>query len=291
LSDDGDHGLTIIAFIGSVFSPYYAWARRHAGRSGADPLNHCAVNVALYGRGGQRWAMTERGRDRVQREACTLQIGPSALKWSGDTLRVELDEIAVPWPSRIRGSVTLRAPRRYDCPVELATGHQWCPIAPAARVEVDLGALRWSGPGYLDSNRGEVPLERSFLRWDWSRAQLAGGDSVVLYDVERLGGEPLQLGLRFDASTGLVGAVAPPPPAWMPAAPTWRVARGGRTDAGTRPRVLRTLTDAPFYARSLVEAQWLGERVTAMHESLSLVRFDSAWVQAMLPFRMPRRPR
>ena len=35
LSDDGRHGLTIIAFIGSVFSPYYAWAAaRHA-----DPLD------------------------------------------------------------------------------------------------------------------------------------------------------------------------------------------------------------------------------------------------------------
>jgi carotenoid 1,2-hydratase len=52
--------------------------------------------------------------------------------------------------------------------------------------------------------------------------------------------------------------------------------------------VVRTLTDAPFYARSLVRTRWLGEAVTAMHESLSLQRFDSAWVQAMLPFRMPR---
>ena len=35
LSDDGRHGITIIAFIGSVFSPYYAWAppaRRRATR-------------------------------------------------------------------------------------------------------------------------------------------------------------------------------------------------------------------------------------------------------------------
>ena len=28
LSDDGTHGLSIIAFVGSVFSPYYARARR-----------------------------------------------------------------------------------------------------------------------------------------------------------------------------------------------------------------------------------------------------------------------
>ncbi len=32
LSDDGRHGLTLIAFIGSVFSPYYAW-RAGGGRS------------------------------------------------------------------------------------------------------------------------------------------------------------------------------------------------------------------------------------------------------------------
>jgi carotenoid 1,2-hydratase len=51
---------------------------------------------------------------------------------------------------------------------------------------------------------------------------------------------------------------------------------------------VRTLTDAPFYARSVLDAQWLGERVTVMHESLSLARFASPWVQAMLPFRMPR---
>ena len=47
LSDDGQHGLTIIAFVGSVFSPYYRSALKHCA---ADPENHCALNVALYGR-------------------------------------------------------------------------------------------------------------------------------------------------------------------------------------------------------------------------------------------------
>ena len=55
LSDDGRHGLTLIAFVGSVFSPYYARARRQAP---TDPENHCAVNIAVYGPGG-RWAMKE----------------------------------------------------------------------------------------------------------------------------------------------------------------------------------------------------------------------------------------
>ncbi|MFM7004007.1 MAG: hypothetical protein ACKOXN_08715, partial [Limnohabitans sp.] len=60
MSDDGQHGMTLIAFVGSVFSPYYAWARR-SGQ--ADPENHCALNVAIYSKGASRWAMTERGKE------------------------------------------------------------------------------------------------------------------------------------------------------------------------------------------------------------------------------------
>ncbi|MBC7992242.1 MAG: carotenoid 1,2-hydratase [Rhizobacter sp.] len=286
MSDDGAHGITLIAFIGSVFSPYYAWARRHTPRGQADPLNHCALNVALYGRQGARWAMTERGRGQVQRDAATLQIGPSELRWVGDRLHIEVNEVAAPWPSRIRGTVTVHAPRRFHHPVQLAPQHRWCPIAPAARVEVDLGGRRWAGAGYLDSNQGDAPLEQAFQRWDWSRARLADGRSLVFYDVDRVGAAPLQLGLRFDPDGG-VHHIEPPPAAALPRS-LWRVARGARSDAGSSPHVLQTLTDAPFYARSLVDARWLGERVTAVHESLSLTRFDSAWVQAMLPFRMPR---
>ncbi len=44
VSDDGRHGITVIAFLGSVFSPYYAWSRDK------DPIDHSAVNVVLYGR-------------------------------------------------------------------------------------------------------------------------------------------------------------------------------------------------------------------------------------------------
>ena len=273
-----------------MFSPYYAWARRHAPGGQADPLNHCSLNVALYGRGSSRWAMTERGRGQVQRESQALRIGPSALQWHGDTLTIEIDEVTAPWPSRIRGTVTLHAAQRFDHPVALAPrgGHTWCAIAPAARVEVNLKqpGLRWSGGGYLDSNRGDEPLAQAFHRWDWSRAHLSGGRSAVLYDMERVGETPLSLGLQFGAD-GSVTAIEPPPP--TPLAPTkWRIGRGTRCDSGTSVSALRTLIDAPFYARSLLSAHLLGEPVTAVHESLSLARFDRTWVQSLLPFRMPR---
>ena len=42
LSDDGQNGITIIAFIGSVFSPYYAFARRKGvGRSAQSLRDQC----------------------------------------------------------------------------------------------------------------------------------------------------------------------------------------------------------------------------------------------------------
>ncbi|MEY3572351.1 MAG: hypothetical protein RJA77_266, partial [Pseudomonadota bacterium] len=54
------------------------------------------------------------------------------------------------------------------------------------------------------------------------------------------------------------------------------------------PHRVRTLEDTPFYARGMVEADLLGERVVAMHETLSLPRLRSPIVKAMLPWRMPR---
>ena len=76
MSDDERHALTLIAFVGSVFSPYYARARR---RGPADPEHHVALNVALYG-ATRRWTMTERGRASLQRTATSLRIGPSAMR-------------------------------------------------------------------------------------------------------------------------------------------------------------------------------------------------------------------
>jgi carotenoid 1,2-hydratase len=48
------------------------------------------------------------------------------------------------------------------------------------------------------------------------------------------------------------------------------------------------MESAPFYARTLISTHLLGQQGLAIHESLSLDRFRSGLVQAMLPFRMPR---
>ena len=269
-----------------MFSPYYAWARR---RGGGDPLDHCAVNVALHGPRGRRWAFTERGRAAVRRGPGWLGIGPSALSWDGDSLLIELDERAALSPARIRGTVRVR-PQALTGHTELldaAGRHRWSPLAPSAQVEVALRhpEARWSGAGYFDSNAGDRPLEDDFTTWHWSRAGLRRG-AAVFYDVARRDGGSLAVALRVDPS-GAVAAIAPPPAAALPAS-RWGLARRTRVDAGHAASVARSLLDAPFYARSVLATHVLGEAATAMHESLSMDRFRAPWVQAMLPFRAPR---
>ncbi|MES2974288.1 MAG: carotenoid 1,2-hydratase [Pseudomonadota bacterium] len=294
LSDDGQHGLTLIAFVGSVFSPYYARARRN-NHGLADPLDHCALNVALYA-GAEAasptgWCMTERGRSSVERLPNQLRIGPSALAWDGKALTAQIDEVTVPWPRRLRGSIRLEPDALLDhsYPLDDAGRHHWCPIAPCARVEVALErpALHWRGTAYLDCNRGERALEQDFQRWDWSRTALAKRRSAVLYDVTRNDGSPLSLALAFDAQ-GRVNDFAPPPESRLPAS-GWRVPRTTRSDSAGTTRVAQTLEDGPFYARSVLTTRLLGETATAVHESLCLQRWARPAVQMMLPFRMPRR--
>ncbi len=270
--------------MGSVFSPYYAWTGRR------DPENHCALNVALYGP-HRRWAMTERGRGALRRDAATLSIGPSALRWDGHALTVDLDEVTAPIPRRVRGQVRLypRAVVNHPIVLDEVGNHCWWPIAPCARVEVEMEkpGLSWTGTGYADHNRGDAPLESTFRRWDWSRAATPDG-TAVLYDLETRGGDTCSLAILFDPARG-VRDFTPPPPAALPRT-LWRVGRGTRADGPAGARVLRTLEDGPFYARSILDTRLLGHRIWAIHESLSLDRFRNPIIKTFLPWRMPRRP-
>lgn len=280
-SDDGRYGLTVIAFIGSVFSPYYAW------RGHRDPLDHCAVNVVLYG-APARWAMTERRRRSVTRDATSLAIGPSSLSWDGTALTIRVDEVTSPLPSRLSGTIRVRPEGITPGPFGLdAEGrHRWWPLAPASRIAVDLDrpSLRWQGDAYFDTNDGDCPLEESFRSWTWSRATLRRG-AAILYDVLRRDGSRQNLSLRFDPD-GTPRPIAPPVPAPLPRT-LWRLPRETRSDDGTA-SVLRRFEDAPFYARSLLSARICGEAVRPVHEALCLDRFSHPLVRAMLPFRMPR---
>lgn len=193
ISDDGRHGLTIIAFLGSVFSPYY----KASGRG--DPVDHAALNVALYGPRA-RWTMTERTRGAVRRDRDQLTIGPSGLRWTGDALEITIEEqdkrVGIPWQRRVAGTIRVipEAVNARAFALDPQGRHRWHCVAPRARIEVAMAApaLSWRGSAYFDSNFGDESLEDGFRIWHWSRAHGRGG-AVVCYEGIRRDGSPLSL--------------------------------------------------------------------------------------------------
>jgi carotenoid 1,2-hydratase len=264
-----------------VFSPYYKRAGRRA------PHDHCCINVGLYGR-GTTFAMTERGAGTVEQSPTRFAVGPSALTWEDGVLTVDLDEVAVPHLTRIRGRVRVRPAAVTPVEVALDDAHVWRPFAPVADIEVDLdrAGWRWRGHGYLDGNFGSRALEADFRTWTWGRYPLPGG-AATFYDAVRRDGSEARVALRFGAD-GSVEEVEAPPEAGF-AKTFWRLPRSTRADPGARPEQVKAMLDVPFYSRSMVRTRVWGEETVGVHEALDLDRFAHPVNQILLPFRMPRR--
>jgi carotenoid 1,2-hydratase len=301
LSDDGAHGLTIIVFVGSVFSPRYAKARGSVGddKQRADPERFCAVNLSLYdiARGRKVWALTE--HQSFAREPSGLRVGASSMRWSeSGELHIDIVEHQTEFFGRrgapLRGHVRLRPTALFAPRIELdrwqaKPRHRWYPIAPHARVEVEFDApqLRFSGSGYHDANEGDEGLEHAFRSWNWSRCEL-GDQTVIAYDVVDLEGHSHARAWRFVPETHAIEDIpeqALAPAGLLPQTP-WRVPRAIRCDRDQTPQLRCTLEDSPFYARSLVDVQLGGRSGIAVHESISLQRFASGWVRFLLPFKI-----
>ncbi len=250
------------------------------------------MNIALYGPMRDRWAFTERGAFAVQREEHALSIGPSAMWWEGGALVIEFDEVTAPFGARIAGRVRLYPEERDGTPLTLdAEGkHCWWPIAPAARASVELThpRLHFRGAGYHDANAGDEPLEEAFSGWTWARVACRER-AVVTYDVTRRDGSRRLVSRAFERG-GRIRDDVPVVERSLPKT-RWGLDRRIQVGAEATPELLRTLEDTPFYSRSMVRASYLGERAVGIHETLSLGRFTSRWVQFLLPFRMKRAPR
>lgn len=308
LSDDGAHGLTIILFVGSVFSPRYAKARRSLGDhlEHANPERFCAVNVSLYDIANRRnvWALTE--HESVSREPSSLRVGESSMRWADPIgadpaeLHIELSEHQTRFFGRrgapLRGHIRLRPTASFGPRIELdrwqtTPRHRWYPVAPHARVEVEFESpqLRFAGSGYHDANEGDEGLEHAFRSWNWSRCEL-GDQTVIAYDVVDLQDQPHARAWRFMPSASAIEDIPDHAlgPAGVLASTSWRVPRAIRSDLDHPPKLRCTLEDSPFYSRSLVDVQLGGRSGVAIHESLSLERFASGWVRFLLPFKIRR---
>ena len=283
LADDGTRAVSVIAFIGSVFSPWYAWSGR------GNPANHVCLNVATFGP-SPRFTMTDRGQSALRQSKDRLQIGPSSIRWDNGTVVMDINEIsALPRVGRVRGQIrfTPSAITQVQANLTPDARHIWRPFAPIGRIEVDLSpAHQWSGHGYFDANFGTAPLERDFTHWTWGRYPRQSG-AFVHYDARRRDGSRLELAMDFDP-WGRARVVSPPPKAALPRT-AWGLTRDTRADQGAPARQRMALLEAPFYARTMMDTVLDGEPVTGMHETLDLRRYDNRLIQAMVAFRVPRR--
>ncbi|MGZ2259921.1 carotenoid 1,2-hydratase [Roseobacter sp. A03A-229] len=284
MSDCGKRAVSVIGFIGSVFSPWYRWSGRR------NPQNHVCINVATYGRGG-RFTMTDRGAAALRQTNSRFEVGPSMMRWERDQLVIDVDEISgPPLINRIRGQIRVSPTALTDVELPLTAdgAHIWRPFAPSARIEVEIDrpGWQWQGDGYFDANFGSRALEEDFSYWTWGRFPTASG-ATCFYDATRLDGSELAAGFRFDQS-GHAETIALPPKARLRRS-LWAVKRETRADTGFIPRQKLAMLDAPFYTRSAVETQLDGERVTGVHEALDLRRFRSPLLKPMLAVRVPRR--
>jgi carotenoid 1,2-hydratase len=209
------------------------------------------------------------------------------MRWDGDRLIAEICERTSPLGRPVQGTVTLRPELLSGLALQIdgRGEHRWWPVAPLARVEVDLPepGVRFVGHGYYDVNAGQVPLEAAFDTWSWSRAR-SGDTAYLTYDAAELQGTRRSLAFKVSAR----GEVQDIAPVWStPIGRTWfGLTPEARLDLGQHCRVVRSLEDGPFYARSLVSMRFDGQPVVAMHESLAAQRLRRGWVRWMVKHRM-----
>ncbi|MEM9233939.1 MAG: hypothetical protein AAGA69_06825 [Pseudomonadota bacterium] len=283
LSDDGQFGLTMIAFVGSVFSPYY----KKSGRN--DPENHCALNVALYGPRAARWVMNEKSARHIHRSRNEFTIGKSSLNWGDDTLTISVHENTAPFNRSLSGTIKVytHGLGKHAFYIDNSGRHRWRPLSPSCRIELDFKSpsLKWAGAGYLDSNDGDEPLEDAFRFWDWSRTTLDRDRTAILYNTDTMHG-PSRLSAMLVDKYGDITDFETPPAVRLPSTPIFRIKRRTRSESGAK--IIQTLEDTPFYSRSIIRTELFGKKRRAIHESLVGPRLNSPIVQFMLPYRMPR---
>ena len=289
LSDDGRHGLTVIAFVGSVFSPYYALVRP---RRPAEPLRRQrgALRPARSlgdDRAGPR-------RRRPLREP-VFAVGPSSLDWDGQALTIP--------GRRDRGSAAGAAARHDPAGADRAHGAQLRRSTPPGAATTGGRSLRrgacpcgWKRPDLAwDGTATLTPTRGARIRWrpGFADLDLVAGAPAGGPGPRPGGGDPLRAAAarrqrprtRAPGSTGRAGSTHSIRHRRRSCPATfWRVPRTTPVDwccpGGRRPWRI-----APFYARSVVEQRLFGQTVAAgcAREPDRSTGSPPRWVKLLLP--------
>jgi len=269
----GDTTAVFILMVGSVFSA------RYAARRDARPLQHCAVNFALYRHGvRQSWVLSEYAG--AASDGRSLHIGNSRLCYQPDgSVDFFVRARGAPFGSLTKAALTLRpdGPGLPHQALVPGLSHRWAPVVPRARATLRLPLLGevLEGVGYHDSNAGDVPLGTDLPGWNWARVhtqaatyvhyQLADAQALVLSATEaeaHLDRQPASPGPAVRTGWGLSV------PSALQAGPVRLVA----------PRLLES---SPFYAR--LEASHQDDH--ALGEVADFRRFRSPLIRWMAHFR------
>ncbi len=286
ISEDRRHAITVIAFVGSVFSPAYAAAKR---RGRADPRQHCAINVAVYGADTRRWCFTEYTAASVDRTTNTFKMGKNRVRRTTEALEFFVDDCSPLGRKKIRGTIRLVLGTGSLIPVELdrQSRHLWWPVSPHTTIDVALEhpGLEFRGHGYHDANLGHDPLEDAFKRWSWSRTTTPE-HTLVTYDcLVRGETQPIPRAWTFDGLHPPVSHDLERAPRRMPTT-RWWLCPTTRLPGSADP--IHKLEDTPFYARHQLSTDVSGHSCPTVYEFLDLDRFRRRWVQTLLWFRMRR---
>jgi carotenoid 1,2-hydratase len=271
----GDTTAVFIFMLGSLFSPRYA---ARASR-GARPLQHCAVNFALYQGGVRRqWVLSEYAR--AEASAGELRIGDSRLCYREDgTVELFIRARTQPLGTMTKASLSLRPEGQSLGSQVLVPGlsHTWTPLALRAKATLRLPMLdkTLEGVGYHDGNAGDAPLGGGLPGWTWARVH--GPTSTDVQYWLPSGNQLRAHGTAETSSLERGQGVA------LPSARTgWGLKVPTLLDAGpVRLAPLRLLESSPFYAR--LEASTAS--VHALAEVADFRRFHSPLIRWMAHFR------
>lgn len=311
LSDDGQRALSVIFFVGSVFSPDYAARLRRGEVARAE--EHVAVNVALYDRDKRlAWVMSEYGPSAlIAGDDDGPHIATSRVeRLANGGLRLTLRERTAPFlvaltgvGTPIAGTIQLEPHAPPLDPIELASGggreqHWWQARMPRARARVRFTRPDWSfdGVGYHDVNHGDGRLERAFSSWSWARFHDAARTTILYALHER--DRPARA-LVVDARDNRPAIVQPAlllpegerrRAPWGLPLPRWFALDS--EGATLRCSVGRLYEASPFYARYQAALAVRGgaepREARGVGEYLDLDRFDSRGIQFLLRFKTRR---